>query len=277
MKKLFILLFCLAAVNFVFAAENPCDVKIGTHPAVTPVDRPDQANWWVPRHEKVLERVKQGNVDIIMIGDSITHGWDEVGKPVWDQYYAKRNAVNMGFSGDQTQHVLWRLQNGEITNINPKLAILMIGTNNSNGDYFTSEQIADGIKAIVCQLRTSLPNTKVLILAIFPRADSSKPVGDAKAVSLNPQWKKNNDVNKIVAKLADNKNIYYLDINKKFLNNKGQLPKDIMPDFLHPNEKGYKIWAAAMEPMIVKLTSRVCECEKHWTFWDDIRTFFFPQ
>jgi beta-glucosidase len=251
MKKLFLLMVSVAAINIALAAENPCEVKIGTHPAVTPVDRPDQ-DWWGPRHEQVLERVKQGNVDLIMIGDSITHGWDEAGKSVWEKYYAKRNAVNMGFSGDKTQHVLWRLQNGEINGINPKLAVVLIGTNNSNGNEYTAEQIADGVKAIVCQLRTSLPNTKVLILAIFPRSDSSKPVGDVQAVPFNPQWKKNNDVNKIISKLADNKTIYYLDINKKFLNKKGELPKDIMPDFLHPNEKGYQIWANAMEPMVVK-------------------------
>ncbi|MEN6384534.1 MAG: platelet-activating factor acetylhydrolase IB subunit [Phycisphaerales bacterium] len=254
MKKLLVLMFCLSAFTFCFAAENPCTVKIGEHKAVTPVER-TTSDWWMPRHQGVLEREKQGNVDILMIGDSITHGWDGVGKPVWDQYYAKRNAVNMGFSGDRTEHVLWRLEHGEVNNINPKLAVLMIGTNNSGGNDYTSEQIADGVKAIVCELRTRLPNTKVLILSIFPRSDSSnQPAKDSQSVALNPQWKKNNAANKLIKKIADNKTIYYLDINKKFLNKKGELSRDVMPDFLHPNEKGYQIWAKAMEPMIVKLT-----------------------
>lgn len=253
MKKFFVLVFCLSVFNFCFAAENPCDVKLGTQASVTPVDRPDQ-NWWMPRHQAVLERVAKGNVDIIMIGDSITHGWENAGKEVWDQYYAKRNAVNMGFSGDKTQQVLWRLEHGEVNNINPKLAVLMIGTNNSNGNEYTSEQIADGVKAIVCQLRTRLPNTKILVLAIFPRGDATERKDKAADASYNPQWEKNDKANKMIAKIADNKTIYYLDINKDFLNKKGELPRDVMPDLLHPNKKGYEIWAKAMEPMVVKLT-----------------------
>ncbi|MFA6177256.1 MAG: GDSL-type esterase/lipase family protein [Phycisphaerae bacterium] len=178
-----------------------------------------------------------------MIGDSITHGWEGSGKQMWDKYYAPRNAVNMGYGGDQTQHVIWRLQNGEIENIKPKLAVLMIGTNNSNGEEYTAEQIADGISAIVCQLRTKLPETKVLILAIFPLGESK----------ISPQITKNHNASKLASKIADNKTIFYLDINKKFLNKKGVLTKEIMPDLLHPNEKGYQIWAEAVEPTIAKL------------------------
>jgi beta-glucosidase len=251
MKKFLVVVFCLAAVNFVFAAQNPCDVKLGANSAVTPVNR-TTPDWWMPRHQAVLERIKQGNVDILMIGDSITHGWERSGKPVWDKYYANRNAVNMGFSGDKTEHVLWRLEHGEVNNINPKLAVLMIGTNNSGVN--SAEEIADGVKAIVCQLRTRLPNTKILALAIFPRGDAEQRKDKTKDGSLNPQWEKNNKASKLISKIADNKTIYYLDINKKFLNKKNQLPRDVMPDLLHPNQKGYEIWAKAMEPMIVKLT-----------------------
>ncbi len=254
MLKILLPLTCLTILcDLAIAAQNPCDVKIGSHEAVTPVSK--DADWWMPRHNAVLERIKQGNVDIIMIGDSITHGWEKSGKPVWDQYYADRNAVNMGFSGDRTQHVLWRIVNGEVNNIDPKLAVLMIGTNNSNGDEYTSEQIADGVKAIVCQLRTRLPNTKVLILAIFPRgiAEQRKDKAAYKDASYNPQWEKNDKANKLIKKIADNKTIFYLDINKKFLNKKGELPLEIMPDLLHPGQKGYEIWAEAMEPMIKKL------------------------
>jgi beta-glucosidase len=225
-----------------YAKANPCDVKLGSHKAVTPFSRADK-DWWMPRHQAIVERVKQGNVDLLMIGDSITHGWENSGKQMWDKYYAPRNTVNMGFSGDSTQHVIWRLQNGEIENITPKLAVIMIGTNNSNGQDNTAEQIADGIEAIVCQLRTKLPETKVLIIAIFPRGDSMN----------SPQMQKNNKASKLASKLADNKVIFYLDINKKLLNKKGVLTREIMPDLLHPNEKGYQIWAEAMEPTIAKL------------------------
>ncbi len=253
MKKFIAFAIVLSALNVSLAAENPCDVKLGIHSAVTPVERSDE--WWMPRHISVLEKISDRHVDLIMIGDSITHGWEKAGAPVWEKYYANRNAVNMGFSGDETQHVLWRLEHGEVNNINPKLAVLMIGTNNSNGDEYTSEQIADGVKAIVCQLRTRLPNTKILILAIFPRgsAEQRKDRANLKDASYNPQWEKNDKANKLIKKIADNKTIYYLDINKKFLNKKGQLPVEIMPDLLHPNKKGYEIWAASMESMIRKL------------------------
>ncbi|HBG78259.1 MAG TPA: GDSL family lipase [Phycisphaerales bacterium] len=232
---------CQAGLYDGKAKVNPCDVKIGSHKAVTPVARPD-VDWWTQRHQAVVNRVKQGNVDLIMLGDSITQGWEQSGKQVWDKYYAPRNALNIGFSGDRTQNVIWRLQNGEIENIKPKLAVIMIGINNS-GDEYTAEQIADGIKTVVCQLRTKLPETKVLILAIFPLGESK----------ISPQITKNHNASKLASKIADNKTIFYLDINKKFLNKKGVLTKEVMPDLLHPNEKGYQIWAEAVEPTIAKL------------------------
>jgi lysophospholipase L1-like esterase len=231
---------------------NPCDVKPGLHAAVSPVPKPN-VDFWMPRHQAVLERNKQDNVDLIMIGDSITHRWEETGKEIWDRYYAKRNAVNMGFSGDRTQHVLWRMQNGEIDGINPKLAVLMIGTNNSNSKDSTAEQIADGIKAIVCELRNKLPNTKVLVLAIFPRGSAEQRKAKEVEAVYNWQWEKNDKASKLVSKIADNKMIYYLNINKAFLNKKGVLTRDIAPDLVHLSEKGYRIWAEAMEPTIVKM------------------------
>jgi beta-glucosidase len=230
----------------------PCDVVIGSHPAVTPVPRATPA-WWMPRHQMVLDRIAQGNVDLLMIGDSITHGWENSGKAMWDKHYAPRNAVNMGFSGDRTEHVLWRLENGEIENIKPKLAVLMIGTNNSGGDQYTPEQIADGIKAIVCKLRAKLPGTKVLILAIFPRGDAEQRKIKEQGATSNAQWVKNDQASQLASKLADGKNVFFLDINKSFLNEQGVLTREVMPDLLHPKEKGYQLWAEAMEPTIAKL------------------------
>ncbi len=161
---------------------------------------------------------------------------------MWAKYYAPRKAVNLGFSGDRTQHVLWRLENGEIDGISPKLAVIMIGTNNSNGKDNTAEEIADGIKVICRKLRKELPEMKILILAIFPRAP--KPC---------PQRAKNEKASELASKIADGKMIHYLNINKQFLTEDGTLTKEIMPDFLHPNTKGYEIWAKAMEPKIAEL------------------------
>ena len=158
-----------------------------------PVPRNDA--WWQDRNKSMNERVKKGNVDLLMIGDSITHGWEGSGKEVWKQYYGKRNAVNLGIGGDQTQHVLWRLENGNIAGIQPKLAVLMIGTNNAGcGNPL---EIAAGVKAIVTKLRTSLPQTKVLLLAIFPRgADTQDHLRQVNAKT-----------NQIIAKLADDKDV----------------------------------------------------------------------
>lgn len=193
------------------------------------------------RHESFNERVKQGNVDLIFVGDSITAGWENAGKKVWDEFYAKRNAVNLGIGGDRTQHVLWRLDHGNIDGIKPKLAVLMIGTNNSSTN--SSQQIAEGVKMIVEKLRTKLPETKVLILAVFPRGANRE---DAKR-------KTNEGANEIIQKLADNKMVHFLDIGPKFLESDGTLSKEVMPDLLHLNEKSYRTWAEATEPKIKEL------------------------
>lgn len=246
-------IYCLSMVagcNCGFV--NPCDVEIGFHAAVTPVAK--DHDWWMPRHESVLKRIKEGNVNLIFVGDSITHFWERAGKDVWQQYYECRGAVNMGFSGDRTQNVLWRLENGEIDGVSPKLAVVMIGTNNSNGTDNTSEEIADGIKAIVCKLRTKLPKTKVLVLSIFPRGSKEQRVkGNRQPAAFNPQWAKNNKASRLASEIADNKMIFYLNINDVFLDENGMLSREYMSDLLHPNAKGYQLWAEAMEPTVQKL------------------------
>jgi beta-glucosidase len=196
---------------------------------------------WMKRHDSFNERVKQGNADLIFIGDSITQGWENAGKKVWEEFYGKRNAVNLGIGGDRTQHVLWRLDHGNIDGIKPKLAVLMIGTNNSGTN--SSQQIAEGVKAIVEKLRSKLPETKVLILAIFPRGANGE---DAKR-------KTNEGANEVIQKLADNKMVHFLDIGPKFLAADGTLSKEVMPDLLHLNEKSYRTWAEATEPKIKEL------------------------
>jgi len=205
--------------------------------------------WWMPRHEQILKRMAKGNVDLLMIGDSITHWWEKFGKKrpagplVWAEYYAKRNAVNLGFAGDRTENVLWRLQNGEVQGISPRLAVLLIGTNNAEHRQEDPQATALGIQTIISELRTRLPATKVLLLAIFPR-------GAAENDALRQL---NTRTNTIIAKFADDKTVFFLDINRKFMGENGQLPRNIMPDFLHPNENGYRLWAEAMEPTIRKL------------------------
>ncbi|MEC8861772.1 MAG: GDSL-type esterase/lipase family protein, partial [Planctomycetota bacterium] len=154
-----------------------------------------------------------------------------------------RKALNLGFSGDRTENVLWRLQHGAVEEISPKLAVIMIGTNNTGHRQDPPKETSAGIQAIVGELMKQLPDTKILLLAIFPRGE--KP---------DDRLRKNNDgINEIIAGYADYEKVFFLDINDKFLTQDGTLPKSIMPDLLHPNDKGYAIWAETIEPTIAKL------------------------
>jgi beta-glucosidase len=200
--------------------------------------------WWMPRHEEKLRTLGETKkVDLLMIGDSITHGWEGSGKAVWDKYYAKRNAFNIGFSGDRTEQVLWRFDHGELGGISPKAAVVMIGTNNTGHRKDDPDETAAGIKAILDRLGEKLPGTKVLLLAIFPRGASA-----------NDELRQINDaINHRISKFADNKRVFYLDISDKFLDEDGTLPRSIMPDLLHPNAKGCQIWAEAMEPALARV------------------------
>ena len=213
--------------------------KKDLHSATKPAPR--QGGWWMERHEAFNKRVSAGKVDLILIGDSITQAWEGKGKKVWAKHYGKRNAVNLGISGDRTQHVIWRLENGNVKNISPKAAVVMLGTNNSGSN--TSKEIADGVAAITKQLRDKLPETKVLLLGIFPRGTNKE----------DKRRQVNEKANAIFKKLADDKYVHYLDIGQKFLEKDGTLTKEIMPDLLHLSEKGYAIWAESIEGRLLEL------------------------
>lgn len=208
-----------------------------THAAVTPAPRDDK---WLVRHEAINAKAKAGPVDLLFLGDSITQGWND--NAVWKKYYGHRKPLNAGIGGDRTQHVLWRLDHGNIDGLQPKLAVLMIGTNNSGAN--TAAEIADGITAIVQKLGEKLPETKVLILAVFPRGEKAEN---------NVHREKLGEVNAAAAKLADDKRVFFLDIGPKFLQADGSLSKDIMPDFLHLSPAGYQIWAESIEPKVAEL------------------------
>jgi lysophospholipase L1-like esterase len=202
---------------------------------VIPVDRQP----WIDHANAITARAHKGDVDLLFVGDSITEGWGN--NAVWKKYYGHRKAMNAGIGGDRTQHVLWRLARGNLDNIKPKLAVVMIGTNNAASD--SSEDIAAGIKAVVHLLRTKLPETKVLLLGIFPRG--AKPDDRLRQV--------NAKANALAKSVADDKMVFYLDIGDKFLEPDGTLTREIMPDLLHPNLRGYEIWAEAIEPKVKEL------------------------
>ncbi|MFN3191935.1 MAG: platelet-activating factor acetylhydrolase IB subunit [Aureliella sp.] len=233
----------LLAINLVQATAEKVDAsKLSTTPVVQ--DAKWAQSWWMKRHEEKLAAKGDGkDVELLWIGDSITHGWENGGKAVWDKFYAKRNAFNLGFSGDRTEHVLWRLENGAVQGMSPKVTVMMIGTNNTGHRKEKAEYTTAGIKAILDQLHERMPETKVLLLAVFPRGE--QPDHEMRQI--------NNDVNKQIQRFADGKQVHFLDIGDKFLDEAGVLPEDIMPDALHPNAKGYQIWAEAIEDKLASL------------------------
>lgn len=195
------------------------------------------------RHERAVARIRQGHVDLLFIGDSITQGWEEDGRQVWNAFYQRRHAANLGYNGDQTDNVLWRLQNGELDGITPKLAVVMIGTNNATMREDPPEYTAAGIQAILTTLRTHLPGTRILLLAIFPRGLTND----------DPLRRLNESVNARLPALADQRQVFFLNINQRFLDADGHLSAEIMPDALHPNERGYHLWAEGIEDMVTQL------------------------
>jgi len=237
----------IAAVWLPFSASaqtNAPETHINV--AIIPVPRTGSITG---RQALVLQRAKEnpGNYDIEFIGDSITQGWESRGTNVWNKYYGKRKVINMGVSGDRTEHVLWRFEQGQLDGIKAKVAVVMIGTNNSGKnkdgtDTYTDGDILEGVTAVVQQIRVRQPGTKILLLGIFPRGKA-----------FSPQRGRLLEVNQALAKLDDGKHIFYLDFGSQFIANDGSISKDIMPDALHPNEAGYIIWANAMEPKLKQL------------------------
>ena len=182
--------------------------------------------------------------DLLLIGDSITQGLEN--QPVWQQFFAPRHALNLGYSGGRTENILWNLSHGELTNQAPKVAVLMIGTNNCGEGYHptTSKQTAAGIEAIVKLLGEKLPATKILLLRGFPYGE--RPGYNSHDILLNGAYE-------LARKLADNQHVFYCDVNHVFFNLDGTINKELMPDYCHPSPAGAKLSAQAMEPLLSQL------------------------
>lgn len=212
-----------------------------TNTAIIPVPR---TGGITNRQSLVLRRAQEnpGDYDIEFIGDSITQNWEGPGKKVWEEFYGHRKVINMGVSGDRTQHVLWRFEQGQLNGIKAKVAVVMIGTNNSGTNENTEAEILEGVTAIVNQIRQRQPDTKIILLGIFPRGET-----------FCGQRGKLLQVNQALARLDDGKNIFFLDIGSQLVENDGSISPGIMKDHLHPSEAGHRIWASAMEPKIREL------------------------
>ena len=208
--------------------------------------------WWANRFLSRIEQVralKGQTVDVVMLGDSIMHFWEWRHPASWAAFTAGRRVLNCGYGGDGTQHVLWRIAHGELDGYTARNVVLMIGTNNTGHrplEQETPEDTAAGIKAILDKIGQKSPATKVLLLAIFPRG----------ATPQDACRKRNEAVNAEIQKFADNKRVFWMNINDKLLQADGTLSKEIMPDLLHPNAKGYEIWAQAIEPFVKKVLGK---------------------
>jgi lysophospholipase L1-like esterase len=221
-------------------ANPPAAVETRPNPAIIPVSRIGNAT---NRQAFVLQRAKAapGDYDIEYIGDSITQGWETRGSNVWNEYYDNRKVINMGVSGDRIENVLWRFQQGQLDGINAKVAVVMIGTNNSNNrkdgtEEYSANEILEGVTAIVNDIRKRQPETKIILMAIFPRGKT-----------FSAQRGKILQVNEALARLDDGKNIFYLDIGPQLIENDGSISRSMMKDYLHPGEDGYRIWAKAVD------------------------------
>jgi lysophospholipase L1-like esterase len=234
--KLFCRLFAGMMLALLLAAPAQAQNK-----ALDPVDRKD--DWWVKRQAANVEKMEKGDIELLLIGDSITNGWDGQ-QELYEKTFGPYKPINMGFSGDQTAHVLWRLDHLPLDKISPKAAMIMIGTNNiGHTEGSTPKEAAEGIVAIVKKLQKQYPKLQIIVLKVFPRDE--KPDGNYR--------KKVNEINAALpAMLKGLRNVSLVDINAGFLDKDGTLPKSIMGDFLHPGKEGYEYWAKEVAPYIAK-------------------------
>ena len=239
----------LLRVNGVWQALASSEISLasGAESAVTPLWR--DGGDWLQRHAGFVAEAKKGGVDLVFLGDSITDLWRSRGRAVWDKYYGGLHAANLGIGGDRTQHVLWRLDHGEIAGLRPKVVVLMIGTNNTGieRDGLTPRnspaEAAEGVLAIVNDLRRQLPEAQILLLAIFPRGHTPDDPSRLQVAA----------VNRIIGGLSGQDHVHFLDIGAKFLTPDGLIQPEIMPDYLHPSVRGFEIWAQAIQAPLARL------------------------
>lgn len=221
--------------------------------AVVPVPKLESDFYdWYGRHEAKCREAASGNHDLVFIGDSITHLFEgdanvpDRGENVWKAYYGTRNALNLGFGWDRTQNVLWRLAHGALAGQTPRLVVLLIGTNNltgtANASGNTPAEIVEGIEAICRQVSNASPKSRFLIMAVLPRAAASDPLR-ARIRELNAL---------LLPRLGRRPGVEFMDIGSRFLSSDGSIPVDLMNDGVHPTEKGYSLWAEAIESVVCR-------------------------
>lgn len=228
------------------AALSVVGTSFGAIRAVTPTawnGKPDC--WQMKRHQEKMAEVAKGGAKVVFIGDSITHFWETNGKEQLKKYFSEGDLkmLDLGTSADRTEHVLWRLDNGELDGYEAKAVFIMIGTNNAGQFSFADEPPSDaicGIRAILARVRAKQPKATVVLTAIFPRGKDAN----------DPIRRRNDVVNREIQKFCDGKSVFWLDFSDRYLQADGTLPKDLMPDFLHPQAAGYEIWHEMVKPYV---------------------------
>ena len=229
----------LAAILSVPFWQTQAAPELQSHPAFAPVR---QTDWWGARHEAKLREVaeKGREIDLVFLGDSITQGLERpASAKVVAETFPGMTVLNLGYNADKTENVLWRLRHGEVDGLSPKVIVVMIGTNNSGHRADSPEITAKGIGMILEDLRAKMPNAKIALLSIFPRGYAAHPI--------------NQKINALLPSLADGKTIFHFDINEAFLDANGQVPPEIMPDKLHPSDKGNALWMQALKPRLTQI------------------------
>lgn len=202
---------------------------------------------WVKRHESFVAEAQRGHIDVLFVGDSIVDRWREDppqgGRPIWERELAPLHAANFGMGGDRTQNLLWRLRHGELSGIQPKVVVVLIGTNHLNDEPNARiGSIVRGIRAVVDEIRGQLPRSQVLLLGLFPRGERPTELQRAQVAAVNRE----------LATLAGD-HVTFLDLGAKFLAPDGTFLPRVMPDGFHPSDRGYEIWAREMKPTLLRL------------------------
>jgi lysophospholipase L1-like esterase len=217
-------------------------------PAIKPVPRPDANS--KTAHEQLLAKAKAGKIDVYFTGDSITRRWGATDYPQflenWNKNFHGWNAANFGWGGDSIQNILWRLQNGELDGVNPKVIVVMAGTNNIGGGYAGRNrekitEITEGLKAVLKTCQEKAAKATIILMGITPRNDNPNALLVISGVNAN------------LAKLADGKQVRYLTINDKLADKEGKLLEGMSPDRLHLTTKAYQVWADALKPILTEL------------------------
>ena len=230
-------------------SSRPRGFEYGTPPEASSISKFPKGSWWEKRTlEKRNEIVDNGEIeyDVVMVGDSITHRWEREGgegRELFAKLKQTYRVLNLGYGGDGTQHVIWRMENGELEGYKAKLFTLMIGTNNGGRNI---DGIASGIKRIIDDIRKRHPESKIVLMPIFPR--NAKPDDNLRVL--------NEKVTRTIKRFADGDAVRWLDFNAKFLKPDGVLTKEVMNDLLHPNEKGYQIWYDALVPVLKEICGK---------------------